>query len=1393
MIRYIFGSKKRITASVLLLMLCMIFPLKVSADEDKDTRDYLAEYEATRYDADDGLISSEINAIAQTTDGYLWVGTYSGLYRYDGLVFDRIMLDEKISNVMALFVDKAGRLWIGTNDSGIACYDQTDGSVNLYTTKEGLTADTVRSICDDDKGNIYVGTVAGLSVISESGSISVPDEFKELISVRSLDSDSDGTVAGVTNDGTLFFVREGKLLLSTEYPRENIDYTVVDYRDNGTVLAGTTGSLLEGMLFDGSSCQTIFETDAPGISYFNDLLYDEENQVYYFCAENGLGVLDPSTTEITALMQYRFESSVSGVLKDYQGNIWFVSNKQGILKYSPNPFTNVFVKAGLDEAVVNSIVLHNNKLYIGCDDGLKIISMRNLWSLNNVLTDSLKGIRIRHIMEDSKGHLWISTYSEKGLYEIDDKGGIKLYNELNGTLGGRFRYALELTDGCIAVASNVGINYIQDGIVIKTLGKDDGINAQILTMIQEDDGTLLAGSDGDGIYVIENGKLIQRIGKDEGLGTLVIMRIVAYKDGYLYVTSNGLYYGTMNETRKLNAFPYNNDYDIFISEKGEAWISSSAGIYIVEADKLVEDKEYSYSLLDHTRGFNTTLTANAWNAVLPGGHKLMLCCTDGAREVDTNNYDYMAKDCYITVKSLSCGDKEIMPSADGSYTIPAEKGRIQIQAAILNYTLSNPMIRLYLEGAGDAGITVYQKALTKLEYTNLPYGRYTLHIQLLNTVDKSVIRDETFVIIKKPRLLELVGVRIAILLFGALLVGFAVWRWMQSTIIRRQYEQIRLAKEEAERANSAKSRFLANMSHEIRTPINTIMGMDEMILREDDSQDKKEYVSSVSGYARDIKRAAESLLSLVNDILDLSKIESGKMNLVEQDYETDEMLKSIATMIRVRSNEKDLSFTMDIDEKLPRKLHGDYGKIKQVLLNMLTNAVKYTEKGGFTLKLEMLEKEEDVCRIKYSVKDTGIGIKAEDMDKLFSAFERLDEKRNSGIQGTGLGLDISRQFVELMGDELKCESVYGEGSTFYFTLKQNIVDQEVIGVFDESKEAAANGKYIPLFVAPEAEVLVVDDNEMNLQVIKGLLKATKVKITTAMSGAECLEKMKEKNYHIVFLDHMMPGMDGIETVHEIRKNDTQIPVVALTANAATSGEEYYISEGFNGYLSKPVDGTVLERMLASYIPEELKAEAGEEDTETEDTTALKEFENVEGISVAAAVKNCGSAEAFYKAIKTFYDTLTEKADEIEKAYNEEDWEFYTIKVHALKSSARIIGAAELSETAERMENAGKSNRIEDIRKETEALLKLYRSYTEKLSMLEDKQEEDTREEIPADVLEDAYGALSELIPMMDMDGVEMVVGSVEEYRLKEKDAEFFKELRKKMQQADWDAMTKMME
>ncbi|MBQ9549585.1 MAG: response regulator [Lachnospiraceae bacterium] len=1357
--------------------------------------DYLAGFEAIQYGKRDGLLSAETNAIVQTGDGYIWAGTYSGLYRFDGSSFERVADSYNINSVMTLFVDSRGRLWIGTNESGLGCYDPVVRNMTFYREENGLAADSIRSITEDDKGSVYVGTVEGLSKIDKDGNISEIQDPLLKTGVRSLCA-SEGSVIGVTNDGSLFLIKDDKVAAKTDCDVPGVDYTCVELVNGETILAGTSNAFIDRLEFDGDGIRRVGRYDTGNISYFSSIYYDSLSHEYFFGAENGMGVVEEESGEVISLAREGFESSVCQVTKDYQGNIWFVSNKQGILKLSPNPFTDVFVKAGIEGSVVNAIGYKGDDIYIGKDNGLSVVNKDSYKPCDYDFISEFDGVRIRHINIDSGGNVWLSTYGQEGLYRIDADGEVESFHEGSGTLGARFRYSTELSDGRILAVSNTGLNFIDGDRVVKTIGADEGLNTpQILTLVEDKDGRILAGSDGGGIYVIKDDKVVDNIGKKDGLGTLVVLRIVPYDDGYFYVTSDAIYYDNGNTIKRLDSFPYSNNYDIFVTPDKEAWVSSSAGIYVVNVDELISNGDYRYNLLDYTRGFNTTLTANSWNLSLESGDRLLLCCSDGIREIRTKGYDYVDKDCNIDVEYILCDEEEVIPDEKGLFVLPPTTGRIQIKAAILNFTLSNPTIHIFLEGADDEGRTAFQRGLGQLEYTNLPYGNYKLHIQILNHNDGSVLRDEVFGIYKKPRIMELLFVRILMAVFGALLVAFLVWRVMQSTIIRRQYEEIRLAKDEADRANSAKSRFFANMSHEIRTPINTIMGMDEMILREDTENVPEEYSKSVRGYAKDIKRASELLLGLVNDVLDLSKIESGKMNLVLQDYDTLEFLRALTTMIRVKSNEKDLTFETDIDKELPKKLRGDAGKLKQVVLNLLTNAVKYTEKGGFTLIVRVEERDGNKCLVYFAVRDTGIGVKPEDMEKLFSAFERVDEERNSAVQGTGLGLDISRHFVQLMGGELKCDSVYGEGSTFYFRAEQEILDGEGIGEYTESSPDAGMMRYLPEFIAPEGRVLVVDDNDMNLQVIKGLLKRTKLRLTTVMSGRECLEKLKEQSFHVVLLDHMMPEMDGLQTCAEIRKDFPDLPVIALTANAATSGIEFYREAGFQDYLAKPVEADRIEKTLKKYLPEAILEEPGEDDAGEAGEKLpddLLWLNDTEGVSVKDGIRFCGGADPFINSIRTFYETLPDNADTIEKARSDGDIEMFTIKVHALKSSARIIGAGELSEMARILEDAGKSGDTACIDENTGPLLRKYREYRDKLKRLSEKNGSDDRDLIPAGELEDAYAALEELISGMDYDAVEMVLSQVEEFRLPDKDSLIFDGLKKRLKVLDWDGMEELL-
>lgn len=415
-----------------------------------------------------------------------------------------------------------------------------------------------------------------------------------------------------------------------------------------------------------------------------------------------------------------------------------------------------------------------------------------------------------------------------------------------------------------------------------------------------------------------------------------------------------------------------------------------------------------------------------------------------------------------------------------------------------------------------------------------------------------------------------------------MLVGYSIV-FVDMTQSKNQIEQMKLLKANAEKANRAKSEFLARVSHEIRTPINAVIGMNEMVLRESSEEEVKKY-------SMDIKTSAHALLGIINDILDFSKIESGKMEIVPTEYELNSMLNDLFNMFSLRTHEKGLHFEVNVDPGLPSKLYGDDIRIRQVLINLLTNAVKYTRKGTVIFEVMGERNGEDEV-LHFAVRDTGIGIKQEDIPKLFSAFERIDEEKNRDIEGTGLGMNISLQLLKLMNTDLRVESVYGEGSRFFFALRQRIVDAEPIGNFQErARQAAREHTYHASFMSPEGEILLVDDNRVNRRVFCGLLKQTKVQITDVGSGRECLDHIRQKHYDLIFLDHMMPEMDGMETMRHMKEMEDNLckdtPVIMLTANAIMGAKEQYLEAGFDDFLAKPIDQVKLERLMMHWMPQE---------------------------------------------------------------------------------------------------------------------------------------------------------------------------------------------------------------
>ena len=581
-------------------------------------------------------------------------------------------------------------------------------------------------------------------------------------------------------------------------------------------------------------------------------------------------------------------------------------------------------------------------------------------------------------------------------------------------------------------------------------------------------------------------------------------------------------------------------------------------------------------------------------------------------------------------------------------------------------------------------------------------------------------------------------------------------------------KELEIAKIEAEGANEAKTQFLARMSHEIRTPINAVMGMNEIILRESSEAEIKKY-------AHDIKTATETLLGMVNEILDTSKIDAGMMEIIPVSYEICTLLNDLYSIIIVKAESKNLNLVFDIDPTIPSEFWGDDVRIKQVLINLLNNGVKYTNEGTVTMQVSCSIEGTNAI-LHYRVMDTGIGIKEGDFDKLFEKFERVEKEKNRNIEGTGLGLNIASRLLNLMGSELKVKSVYQKGSEFYFDIKQKIVDIEPLGDFRERiLDTAEKESYKNFYVAPEAKVLIVDDNSMNRDVFAGLLKPTQIKVYQAASGEECIAVLQEQKFDLVFLDHMMPGMDGMETFQIIKKKKlcSETPVIMFTANVMAGEREKFLCEGFKDFLAKPIIPEQLDDMIIKHLPEEL-VKIGEVEKTRSKENGLKGLPQLEEFDFEYALKLLKSEELLKQSLENFKDMLKYIPQKLSVFLNEIEKEDclknYRIEVHALKSTAATVGALLLSKVARLLEIAAAQGETAKIEVLHPILLEEIEKHKERMLVLfpEEKQKVESKELIESYLEMLGAGLLQE-----DYDTADFLMEEIKKYQ-------YPKELQKRM-------------
>ncbi|MBE5882899.1 MAG: response regulator [Lachnospiraceae bacterium] len=617
----------------------------------------------------------------------------------------------------------------------------------------------------------------------------------------------------------------------------------------------------------------------------------------------------------------------------------------------------------------------------------------------------------------------------------------------------------------------------------------------------------------------------------------------------------------------------------------------------------------------------------------------------------------------------------------------------------------------------------------------------------------------------------------------------------------KSMKQLEEAMRVAEDANKAKSIFLANMSHEIRTPMNAIIGFAEILLKMDISEEIRNYV-------RDIKSSSHNLLAIINDILDISKIESGKMELVLDNYYTATLLDDVILITEPNAQKKGLNLEVEIDREIPRQLYGDKLRIKSVLINILNNAVKYTMEGTVKFEVIVLEKDEDRVKLAFRVTDTGIGIKAENISNLFDNFERLDQRLHYGIEGSGLGLAIVKGFVNLMGGQISVSSVYGEGSVFTVEIEQAIADANPMGKADRKISENLGGYTQAGFIIQKTKVLVVDDNPVNLKVASGILSSYGLEVDAAANGQDAIALCKEHNYNIVFVDQMMPEMNGIEVMQEIRQINTfysyqgQSIIIALTANAIKGTRESLMEQGFDEYLGKPLNIIRLESLLCQFIAAEnilYKEESGQISGQASMLNYLKDI--MTEVDVDLGISHCGrNVESYLKILAITYNYGEKQLNELRQLWEEKDYDTYHIKVHSLKSTALNVGAKSVSSEAKRQEQASINKDYTYIENNIEKLLSEYAKLLSKIEevlchfgIISEKQDEKEKPQLEEHMIKHVLWNIERHLDAFEFGEIFDILKETKKYQVPPKYEEILRQVEELMEDLSVDQVKELLQ
>ena len=776
-------SSKTLLVVFLIFAFGFIFPSQAYASSKK-----FDSYIKTVYNNTNGLPGGVANDIASTSDGILWIGTYAGLYRHNGKEFRLMNEYESIKTVRCLYVDDDGRLFVGTNDNGLSILINEE-ITDVLTEKNGLPSDSVRCITSASDGRYYIGTSAELAVVEINDGIRIVAKESDVSSALRLTADSEGHVAAVTSSGKLIILQNSKVTETASAYDEK--FISAEFSDDGKLFAATeSNKIFVFSIKDENNLQFLQTINCGSMNHINSLSFYEN--VLFLCSDSGVGYIDYKKDNSFHLVDTDlFNNSIDNMIEDYQGNLWFSSSRLGLLRMCETAFAEIYLSAGFSEAVVNTVIKFNNKIYFGTDEGLSMIDVESGEPEENELTKKMKGLRIRCLMQDSKNRMWVCTYT-KGLYCMNKAGKIEAFETDTEQ---QFRVLLELSDGTIAAAGKKGITFLKNGEVTKRLTKANGFENQVvLTLSELGDGTLIAGTDGGGIAIIQHQSIVKLLRRQDGLTSNVILRTVNDYNGntptgaFYAITSNGINYVDKDfSIHPLTNFPYSNNYDMIVRQDGNIFVLGSAGIFVVTRNELLSGKKVDYILLDLRRGLLGTLTANSWNYI-DEENNLYLSCDTGASVLNLDAYDKNNRSYRMQLKSVIVNGKRYLVQKDIPFVIPENSDSIEIVPEIINYSINNPYISLYMEGIDEHPNIMTQNELASVIYSNIAAGKYTFHISLLDSKGLNVIEENTYEIEKQYHIYDNWWFKVYAFFVMIMAIAWLTW-YVTATIQNLRFEK----------------------------------------------------------------------------------------------------------------------------------------------------------------------------------------------------------------------------------------------------------------------------------------------------------------------------------------------------------------------------------------------------------------------------------------------------------------------------------------------------------------------------------------------------------------------------------------------------------------------------